>query len=178
MNKLLLAAAAATAMISSAAIASVTFDSNSGTGFVGKGDVQLVFGWNNAQLQSRASGVTFTYDAVDTYDVECYWETTTGGPNSKIVVHDITIPRHTRVNSSVGYEARKNSSGVSGPITGFFLTGLGGTTTEGTTPVVGGTCPGASSVATIIGVTLTGSTGGLNVNYGGNSVPLPNTPTI
>ena len=36
------------------ASASVTFNPATGTGFVGKGDVQLAYGWNNKQLQDNA----------------------------------------------------------------------------------------------------------------------------
>ena len=42
------------------ASAAVTFDSDTGVGFVGKGDVQLAFGWNNTQLQKNAPGVAFS----------------------------------------------------------------------------------------------------------------------
>lgn len=170
MKKLLLAVAA-TALVSSAAFATVTFDTNSGTGFVGKGDVQLAFGWNNQALQRNAAGVTFTYDSTDLYSVECEWDTTTG--NGGTVHHDITVPRHTSVNSTIAYDPRKNSNGLNGPITGFFLNGFGSSTTEGTVPVVGGNCPGNSNIALITSVTLVESSGGgLMVNYGGNSVPL------
>lgn len=41
------------------AIAIVTVNPD-GTGFVGKGDVQTAFGWDNKTLQQRASGVTFS----------------------------------------------------------------------------------------------------------------------
>ena len=58
MKKMLLAAAAATVFISAAALASVTFDPNTGTGFVGKGDIQVPMGWNNKQLQNNAGGVS------------------------------------------------------------------------------------------------------------------------
>ena len=34
-------------LIVSSALASVTFDSATGKGFVGKGDVQIAFNWNN-----------------------------------------------------------------------------------------------------------------------------------
>jgi hypothetical protein len=171
MRKSFVAAAAALAVVSTAAVASVTFDSSTGTGFVGKGDVQLAFGWNNAAAQKNATAVSFGYDAVDKYDVECYWETTTG--NGRVVVHDITVPRHTSVSSAVTYEARKT-----GQYTGYNLNGFGATTTNGTVPVVGGTCPGQSNVATIIDVTQTGSTGGLSVTYNGVTVALPNTPVL
>lgn len=30
-----------------------------GTGFVGKGDVQSVYGWNDADMQANAGSVTF-----------------------------------------------------------------------------------------------------------------------
>jgi hypothetical protein len=178
MKKTFLAAAAATALISTVASAAVIFDSNTGTGFVGKGDIQVLYGWNNQKLQQNAAGVSFYYDATDTYDVECYWETTTGGPHPNTIVHDITVPRHTNVSSSIAYESRKNSNGLNGPVTGFYLNGFGSTTSQGTVPVVGGSCPGASDVATIIAVTLTSSNGGLSVSFGGTSYPLPNTPTI
>jgi hypothetical protein len=173
MKKIFLAGAAATALISTAAFASVTFNSTTGTGFVGKGDIQVLYGWNNAQAQSNAKLVTFSYDATDTYDVECEWTTETGGPNSKTVYHDITVPRHTRVASSIQADPRKT-----GQYTGYNLSGFGTTTTEGTVPVVGGTCPGASSVAIITAVTPTGSTGGLSVTFNGVSYLLPNTPII
>ena len=171
MRKMIWAAAAATALISTAAVAAVAFDSTTGTGFVGKGDIQILYGWNNAQLQRNASGVTFGYDAKDTYDVECYWETTTG--HGTIVQHDITVPRHVSVSASVSYDARVRSQ-----ITGFILKGFGAVTSEGQVPVVGGSCPGGSQVATITSVTPTGSTGGLSVSYGGVSYPLPNTPIL
>ncbi len=41
------------------AFAAVTFDPATGTGFVGKGDVQLIYGWNNKQLQDNAANVQF-----------------------------------------------------------------------------------------------------------------------
>lgn len=53
--KTLVALAAAT--LATVAIAAVTFDPVTGTGFVGKGDVQTAFGWNNQQLQQNADGV-------------------------------------------------------------------------------------------------------------------------
>src|ERR671918_1859956 len=37
----------------------VTVNPADGTGFVGKGDVQLIFGWNNKALQDNAGSVEF-----------------------------------------------------------------------------------------------------------------------
>jgi hypothetical protein len=50
----------ATLMLAPAANAAVTFNDTTGTGFVGKGDVQVAFGWNNKQLQTNATGVSFS----------------------------------------------------------------------------------------------------------------------
>lgn len=161
---------AALIAVASTAYAAVNFDGSTGTGFVGKGDVQLAFGWNNAALQKNAGGVTFTYDVKDTYDVECYWETETG--NGKIIVHDVTIPKQVKINSTVAFDAR-----VKNQITGFNLTGFGAITTTGTVPAVGDACPG-NNPGLVTGATLTGSTGGLYVNYGGIAVAMPNTPLV
>jgi hypothetical protein len=59
----LIAALAALAALTVVSIspAAVTFDQEAGTGFVGKGDVQLVFNWNNKQLQDNSSSVEFRY---------------------------------------------------------------------------------------------------------------------
>jgi opacity protein-like surface antigen len=57
MKKMLLAAGIALATISTAAVAAVTFDPATGTGFVGKGDIQLAFGWNNKAAQDNATAL-------------------------------------------------------------------------------------------------------------------------
>jgi hypothetical protein len=60
MRKIILSVAMLGALaVPAVASASVAVDSN-GMGFVGKGDVQVAFGWNNATLQKNAAGVTFT----------------------------------------------------------------------------------------------------------------------
>ena len=51
--------------------AAVTFDPETGEGFVGKGDVQLAFNWNNKQLQQNATGVSFTYEETASYTFVC-----------------------------------------------------------------------------------------------------------
>jgi hypothetical protein len=57
-------ALAAMLVASTAAIAAVTFDPATGTGFVGKGDVQLALGYNNKQLQDNADSLVFTATSV------------------------------------------------------------------------------------------------------------------
>jgi len=172
---LLLAALAVLALSATAAFAAVSFNSTTGTGFVGKGDVQTAFGWNNTALQKNASGVSFTYNAVDTYSATCSFITGAGTRGEQ--THNVDIPRHTAVTSTVAYDARTHKQ-----IDGFNLTGFGATTTEGTVPVVGEACvandEGVARDGTWSAVTLVSSTGGLYVNFGTTSIPLPNTPTL
>jgi hypothetical protein len=159
MRKITLAAAAALAVVSTAAFASVTFDSNTGLGFAGKGDVQIALGGlNNAQIQAQARSLAFSFNSVDAYDAECYWETVTG--KGSVIVHDITVPKHQSVSADVAYDARSRNQ-----VTGFNLKGLGNVVTDGSVPQVGGACPG-NNPGTVINVTQTGSTGGLYVSNG------------
>lgn len=146
---------------------SVTFDPATGIGFVGKGDVQLAFGWNDQALQINAPSVGFTYNSTESYDAVCTWVTGEGTRGEK--THNVTFNKTTVVNSTIAYEARKNSQGK---ITGFNLTGLGTVTTDGVVPVVGGACLGEGADGTYSSVTPTGSTGGLYVNFGTSSVLL------
>jgi hypothetical protein len=167
MRKIALAAAAAFAVVSTAAVASVTFDPSTGTGFVGKGDVQLVFGWNNAAAQSRSTSVTFKYQASTTYDVTIDFDT--GNPLHNVTHHSVTQNTSTAVTSAIASEARKT-----GQYTGWNLTGLGATTTSGDpVPNVGDSCPnGNLGTCQVTAVTPISSVGGLYVTYGGNSVLL------
>jgi hypothetical protein len=60
MKKYIIAIGALVALaIPTAAMAAVTLNSD-GTGFVGKGDVQTLFGWNNQMLQKNAESLVFT----------------------------------------------------------------------------------------------------------------------
>lgn len=170
MRKTFIAAVAALTVVSTAAGAAVAV--TDGVGFVGKGDVQLAFGWNNAAAQKNANAVSFTYEGKTTYDVTCEWDTVTGGPRSKTIHHDITIPRHTSVFSTIAADPRKT-----GQYTGYNLNGFGSTVTTGTTPEVGAACPG-NNPGEITEVVETSSTGGLFVNFGGTAVALPNTPVL
>jgi hypothetical protein len=114
---ILVVLAAVLVLVVSAVSAAVTFDAETGTGFVGKGDVQLVFGWNNKGLQDNAAGVTFSYEETGTFTVVCsrvhnvhgYQEQTF---NNKII----------GILSEVEYELRNNKQGQ---ITGFLLHGFG-----------------------------------------------------
>lgn len=146
--------------------ASVTFDATTGLGFVGKGDVQNAFGWNNAALQSNAAGVSFTYDAVDIYEVTVEWTTGEGKKGQK--THVITVERQVVVSANILSNARTHKQ-----IDGFRLTGIGTLVTSGNVPVVGANFNDGNDVKPITAVTLLSSTGGaLSVNYGGVKVAL------
>lgn len=152
------------AVAASAAHAEVTINPD-GTGFVGKGDVQLAFGWNNAKLQDNASKVRFIYKATDTYIAVCTWLTGEGTRGEK--THNVNHSTEAEVDTTVNSVARTNTQNV---VTGFNLTGFGTSTTEtGEIPVVGGPCPGNQGHdGTWSAVTPVGGTGGLYVTYEGN----------
>lgn len=156
------------------AYAACVFDGATGFGSVGKGDIQEIFGWNNAALQNNANDLTFTYVRSASYTIQCDWQTTTGGKTPKIVEHSVTHTRSGDVAAAVVKETKANKQGV---ITGFSLCGFSNVSSAGTVPVVGETaaCPGeqgTGAIGTVISVTPTGTSGGLFVNYGSSSVLL------
>ena len=120
-----LAIAGATLMLtmilfSGAALAAVTFDPETGTGFVGKGDVQDVFGWNNKQLQDNAASVQFR--ASSTVVTERSWECTNSNNQN------VQERERTTTTSKQGVVSKIDR--VKNQITGFNLTGYDGTPTE------------------------------------------------
>jgi hypothetical protein len=176
MRKFAFVTAAALVAISTAAVAAVDVDEE-GYGFVGKGDVQLAFGWNDAKLQQNASGVTFKYSLEDEYKFDCTFTVEVGRDKVR-EPRTQNRGREVKVNASISYEARKNTAGK---INGFNLNGFGSdTTTTGAAPVEGGHCTGGQfNDGVISNVELRSSTGGgLSVVYGGLAIPLPNTPVI
>ncbi|MDZ4275871.1 MAG: hypothetical protein U0995_07525 [Erythrobacter sp.] len=120
MNKFSIMAATAAAMIATAAHAEVIFDAETGTGFVGKGDVQLALGLNNKGLQDG----TFAFAAVTETVTEVSWTCT----NSN--------------NENTQERARATTSSIQGvvsatarfrnQITGFTLNGYDGSETSTT----------------------------------------------
>jgi hypothetical protein len=151
--------------VSAMAFGAVTFDPATGNGFVGKGDVQLALGYNNAQLQNAANSgaISFSYASEVSYSQDCIKE------NRRQTIEK-TFKTTRAVNAAVTGSARKNSQL---DVTGFNLTGHTSATpsapTDLCTPGVGqgedanGWTPADGSV-----VTETGRTGGLLVN----GVPL------
>jgi hypothetical protein len=120
------------------ALAAVTFDPATGTGFVGKGDVQTPFNLNNAQLQSalinNPQAVTFTYIKTDTYQVTNVWETglDSNSPSKSYNVHDEIVTTTTGVNSAINGDPRQMKG--QNQFTGFNLKGFGTSSVTGTVP--------------------------------------------
>jgi hypothetical protein len=137
MRKFTIAAAAAAALVSTAAIAAVTFDASSGTGFVGKGDVQLALGMNNAQVQNAT--LNFTYTSTDTTFWTCTRTFTLGNGNTQEIVQ-------VRNNSTTTQGVLSSVARVKNQITGYNLLGYagGGASISTDGPAVG-SCPASPS---------------------------------
>jgi hypothetical protein len=145
-------------MFSTSVFASVTFDPATGTGFVGKGDVQSVLGLNNAGLQAIAGNLKFAYEAVDVYEVVAEWYNEVG--KDKVLVRKtIEVPRRVNLSYSINYNTRVHKQ-----VDGFFLTGSG-SAVNAKVPVVGQPFNDGNDGKIIISVTLVSSTvSGLTVN--------------
>lgn len=105
------------------AFAAVTFDPATGTGFVGKGDVQLVYGYNNKQLQDNAGKVQFR--AHSEVVTERSWVCTNANNENTQERERATTRTIQGVVSSIARERNQ--------ITGFNLTSYSGTPTESST---------------------------------------------
>jgi hypothetical protein len=148
------------------ASASVTYDTTTGFGTVGKGDVQLTLGYNNTQMQANATSLVFTQESVDTYDVVVEWYT---GSIKNQKHHIITQHKTTTLNDYVSYDLK-----VKKQVVGFNLTGIDSTTVVGdNVPVVGEFLVDNDSIQKeVMEVTLVSSeTSGLKVN--GVTIVIP-----
>jgi hypothetical protein len=101
--------AAVLVLAASAVSAAVTFDAETGTGFVGKGDVQSLFGWNNKAFQESALGVEFRVSSITETTWDCW-----NSNNDKIQERS----RAETIQGVIMTEARTNNQ-----ITGFILNG-------------------------------------------------------
>ena len=119
-------------MLAGAASASTTFDPSSGTGFVGKGDVQQVFGLTNAQLQTDAGNIGFTYNSTDTKVTETTWTCVNSqGHNQYKSDTTTTTTTSTGITDTV---ARTKTQ-----VNGFNLNGFSSSSTNTSPPVTTGT---------------------------------------
>ena len=129
-----------------------------GQGFVGKGELQTPWGWNNQALQSKAKDVSFTVESESTYSYVCQWVTGEGTRGEK--THTVTQNRSASVINNVAYDAR-----VKNQITGFNLVGLSLTTVTGEVPAVGGSCLGEGADGTVTSVSEVSSSANLLAHY-------------
>lgn len=156
---------AVAALLTTTAFAS-TFDQYSGTGFVGKGEVQSVFRWNNFATQQEANNVLFSYNSSRSYDVTIEFDT--GNPASPHGTTHLVVNQNQETSVTGSVDTRKN-----GQYSGWNLTGLGPTVSGDPLPSVGDACPnGDLATCHVTAVTLISSTGGLFVTWRGNTVQL------
>ncbi len=97
-------------------LASVTFDPATGAGFVGKGDVQLEYGWNNAQLQANAATVEFRYNS--STETVTTWTCSRTNPAGIEVVTPRNRSVTTSIQGVIDTIARERNQ-----VTGFILSG-------------------------------------------------------
>lgn len=104
-----------------AAHAAVVYDEN-GVGFVGKGDVQTIYDWNNTMLQDNAHLVRFRM----LVSGSATWTCTGVNPAGRTVTQTHSAQSES-VDAAVSFDARKNRVGQ---ITGFVLNGAAAGSTE------------------------------------------------
>lgn len=112
--------------------ADITVDEN-GVGFVGKGDVQSIYGWNNADLQANVQKIIFRLSTTTSAKWICAGY---NGANKYTTMKKSS--ESNKVSVGVSYTARRNSQAQ---VTGFILKGRDVTIA---TAVVPGTCPPAN----------------------------------
>lgn len=185
--------------LGSAPNAAITFDPETGNGFVGKGDVQAVYAnegvnANNKWLQDNAGDVDFR--AFSASGTEITWTCENDGSPPAQNKERTTTTTFQGLLTSV---ARENSKGKDGPVTGFNLNGWEGTPTSQTTTkgpkapiwdedtqmwlMDSGTCPSSSSPFYLeqesVVVTTFNNGGGLQVTLNGTDwfdIPVPIVP--
>jgi hypothetical protein len=96
-------------------VADVVYDAN-GVGFVGKGDVQEVFGWNSHTLNEEAGSLRFQLLTTSGATWQCLGINPAGNP-----VRTTRGTESDAIESTVVFDTRRNRSGQ---VTGFDLTGI------------------------------------------------------
>ena len=164
----LVAGLVAALVVVGSALAAVTFNPETGEGFVGKGDVQTALNFKNAQMQAAHKEVTFKYVATATYAFDCEWWT---GPEHNLKRHETTLEAQTNVNASVASDSRKT-----GQWTGWNLLGYpdGGGPTPVAQPTDADCGAEGNEMKSIVpgSVELIGTSGGLVAVYGEQDYPL------
>jgi hypothetical protein len=117
----IIAVAGAIALTATVAFAAVTFDPITGEGFVGKGEVQEAFGWNNRQLQADADEVEFRYVGTTEQITDYSWTCTHPTNLSNTQERSRAVTETASVQGIVDHVARERNQ-----ITGFILDGYDG----------------------------------------------------
>jgi hypothetical protein len=169
----------AVGLLTAATYMSVSFNVTTGAGWVGKGDVQMAYGWANKAMQQNHTAVTFEYEQSTNYSWVCEW--TTGEGTRGEQTHTKDMSETFSVGGVIGNTDRKT-----GQWTGWFLNGYTsggpGNSGEGFTPDCNGnsTGNGASGEKTVVEGSLTSTVtgGGLYANFNGDRRPLTITPVL
>jgi hypothetical protein len=152
----------AVALGASATWAEVSINAAGGFGWVGKGDVQQAYGWNNKTLQTNAQGVSFEVKEHQKLTIVCEIEKELG----KVVevrYPELNITRN--VISTTDSDPRQNNS----RFTGYRLNGYGFQTASGSKESynVGDACTAQGTEGKVVSVTSAGHTQVFAV-YGGD----------
>jgi hypothetical protein len=141
------------------AFALVSFNPADGTGFVGKGDVQTAFGWNDKLLTQNVGSVDFFYAATQTHQWDCVTrdKSVFTKVSTETTIHNVA--------DEVAYQARKSGAK---DITGFNLLGYTG---EGESSFSHGQ-PNQCGEGTPFNHSVTQGAANLYVSNGTNSVPI------
>jgi hypothetical protein len=107
-----IAAATGVLLLVTPALAAVSFDPTTGSGYVDKADVQAAFGWREQTFQANARKLSFHLETVGSLS----WDCVVAGQTSTIVA-DVSDSRP--VGSSV-----VAAGGRHGSVSGFDLTGF------------------------------------------------------
>ncbi|MCY1141107.1 hypothetical protein OWR29_24175 [Actinoplanes sp. Pm04-4] len=135
----------ATAGVATPAAAAVSYDPKTMKGYVARSDLQKAFGWNDATLAAKTSGLVFNHDfwTNDTYTVSC-------GKTPFPVVHYREFGRYELRNAAVLDKGRGTAQGYSGKLVGFWITGASfGISGTSVPPDKGQPCPDATKGKTV-----------------------------
>jgi hypothetical protein len=134
---LVLAVATSVTGVAAPASASVTYDPGPKTGFVGRADVRKAFGWTDAQVAAKASGLAFDHQfwTDDIYAITC-------GALTLQVVHHRDYGRYELTDTVVHAVRGGSGIGYSGRLLGFRLDGAhAGISGTSVPPAPGQPCP-------------------------------------
>lgn len=148
--------------LSVSAHASTTLDPSDGTGFVGKGDLQLQWGWSDAQLQANYADTVFTLKQHQKTEGVCEgWSEATKNKASELKTKE--YDRTSNLFTGLAWSAR--TTGKTPKVTGINLNGLGATSESGGTFTSGETCTAQGAAGTIVSIAVIEETTSLLANY-------------